>query len=270
LPAELGARVAIGRREGYYRVREFAVDHPAFAFFADERWQPLLTEVPIYEFATTRPIEGARVLAKLDDDASSALLIERAYDRGKVFLWTTSIDAEWTRLPESARTLVPLVHEWVRYASRPALPPRNLGVGATLIAEFASFPRSPVLVLPDGSRRVIQDAAAAGAATWRVAAAGASERAGLYQLEIEGQEPLPFAIQVDAREGDLERLAPNELKALHSALVPVGSDGARNTGRDEQPPPRGELWRPIAIACFVALALETLWAAWIGRSRRSA
>jgi len=241
----------------------------AFSFFADEHWKPLLTEVPIYEFLTSRPLEGARVLARLDDDASSPLLIERAYDRGKVFLWTTSIDPEWTRLPESPRTLVPLVHEWVRYGARPATPARNLAIGGALLAEVNAFPRSPSLVLPDGSRRALENApATAGTGSWRLSALGATERAGLYKLELEGASALPFAVQFDAREGDLERLAANELTGLHPALVAVGRDDGPRKNEADEPARQGELWRPIAIACFAALALETLWAAWIGRSRR--
>lgn len=269
LPAELGARVSIGRREGYFRVREFESEHPVLAFFGAEHWKPLLTEVPIYEFLTTRPLSDARVLAKLDDDASSALLIERAYDRGKVFLWTTSIDPEWTRLPESPRTLVPLVHEWTRYAARPAAPSRNVALGAALLAEVNTFPRTPALVLPDGSRRPLESAPeTAGPGTWRLAALGATERAGLYKLELEGASALPFAVQFDAREGDLDRMGANELASLHPALVAVGRDDGPRTKDDDEPARQGELWRPIAIACFVALALETLWAAWVGRSRR--
>lgn len=269
LPAELGSRVSIGRREGYFRVGEFSFDHPALTFFADERWRPLFTEVPIYEFFTSQPLESARVLARLDDDAQSPLLVERTYDRGKVFLWTSTIDAEWTRLPESARTLVPLTHEWLRYAARPPAPARNLALGATLVADFTSFPRGPVVALPDGSRRAIPDAPTSiGATTWRLVAPATTERPGLYELEIEGAPPVPFAIQVDAREGDLERLAPGELAGLHPALALVGSGAARESDDGSEPSRQGELWRPLAIACFVALALETLWAAWVGRRRR--
>ena len=40
---------------------------------------PLLTEVPIYSFVESRPLEDARVLARLDDEGQSPLLIERAF-----------------------------------------------------------------------------------------------------------------------------------------------------------------------------------------------
>ncbi|MCC7011502.1 MAG: BatA domain-containing protein [Planctomycetes bacterium] len=272
LPAELGGRVALPRRAGYHRVRDFALDHAAFAFFTDERWRPLLTEVPIYEFALSRPSSNARVLAHLDDDLASPLLIEKSYDRGKVFLWTTSIDPEWTRLPESPRTLVPLVHEWLRYAARPSTTPRNVAVGGALVVEVESFPRNPSVLDPQGGRRPLEsEPEPLGPSAWRVTALGSSERAGLYRIEFEGAESEPLAAQFDAREGDLERLGAGEIAALHPVFE-LQDDGARSSGdeREQPEPAKGELWRGIAIACFVALVAETLWAAWLGRRRSRA
>jgi hypothetical protein len=268
LPAELGIRVGIARRDGYFRVRQFDERHPALAFFDDEHWKPLLTEVPIYEFFTSRPIEGARVLAALDDDAASPLLIERDWARGKVFLWTTSIDAEWTRIPESPRTLIPLVHEWMRYAGTPARPPRNVPVGAPLIAEVEGFPRAPSLIAPDGSRRAVsREPEPVGVKLWRFSVLDAGERAGVWRLDFEGVAPVPFAVQIDPREGDLDRVTAAELATLHPALVldrgeRDGTDGGDDDGS------RSELWRIVALACFAALALETAWAAWLGGRRR--
>jgi hypothetical protein len=267
-PAELAGRVAIARRDGYHRVREFALEHPAFRFFVDERWRPLLTEVPIYEFVVARPHDGARVLARLDDEGTSPLLVEKSYDRGKVYLWTTSIDPEWTRLPESPRTLVPLVHEWLRHAARPSLPPRNVPVGGALALDLEAFRQGVELVLPEGGRRPIDSQAqTSGAAKRRVTALGATERAGVYRIQAEGGTSEPFAVQLDVREGDLARISSVELTGVHPALELATSSAAREENPEEAPPPKGELWRGVAIACFVALVLESLWAAWIGRSR---
>src|SRR6185436_10984426 len=92
LPAELGEHVAVrSRRDEYYRVQAFQAEHPALAFFEDERWKPLLTEVPVYEFYQTRPLALARVVASFDDGRHSPALLERDYDRGRVLLLTTTI-----------------------------------------------------------------------------------------------------------------------------------------------------------------------------------
>jgi len=283
LPAELGARTAIAdRRTSYYRIADFDGDHPALAFFADERWKPLLTEVPIYEFLKARlpgprleedgeesaPGARARVLATLDDEESSPLLIEREYDRGMVFLWLTSIDRAWTRLPESPRTLVPFIHELVRYAASPVRPEYNVEVGGRLVAEVSSFPRGVSVVRPDGSRRNLDgEPAPIGPLTWRLPAVTDTERAGLYRLEIEGAESIPFSVRIDPEEGDLDRLSRDEVVALHPAMVPV-SAGERAVERDEDAARRGELWRLLAALALAALVGESLWAAWLGWKRR--
>ncbi len=268
-PAELLSRVSIARRDGYFRVREFEATHPALSFFGDERWKPLLTEAPNYEFFRSRPDENARVLARFDDDGASALLIEKRYDRGRVYLWSTSIDPEWSRIPESPRTFVPLVHEWLRHAARATPPPRNVAVGAPLIAEVRAFPRNPTLVSPDGTRRSLDvEPRVEGPGLWSLSVLGATPRAGAYQLALEGAQPELFAVGLDPLESDLDRLAPAELSGLHRALA-LASDAERDA-EDAPAPTQGEIWRLLAWMCFAALCGETLWAAWVGRSRRSA
>jgi hypothetical protein len=268
LPASIEEHVAVrSRAEAYYRVKSFDATHPALSFFADERFKPLLTEVPVYEFAAVRPIAGARVLATLDDDGSHPLLVERAYDRGKVFLWTTTIDPAWTRLPESPATLVPLVHELLRYAASQPEPPRNVTPGTPLSAETEQFPRNVVLVRPDGARRALDgEAANLPGGRWKLPAVQSkdTEAAGVYRIEMDGGKPISFAVGVDPLEGDLERISAADLHALHPAFV--ASDDVADDGTSE-PQRHGELWRPIAIACLVILVLETMWAAWLGVKR---
>jgi hypothetical protein len=277
LPAEILQRTAVpSRREGYFRVGSFDAQCPALAFFADERWKPLLTEVPIYEFFATRPAPGSRVLAALDDPGAHPLLLERAFDRGRVFLWTTTIDTAWTRLPESPRTLIPLAHELVRYAARSSGPPRNVGPGEPLAGETPSYPRNLVLARPDGSRVPVDGVAEElSSGRWRlpVVPGRETEKSGLYRIEMEvagaRAASMAFAVRMDPSEGDLERVGREELATLHPALLGVAS-GERGEGDPGiRAPERGELWRGIAIACLAALVLESLWAAWIGR-RRSA
>jgi hypothetical protein len=277
LPAEIQRRTAVpSRREGYYRVASFDAQCPALAFFADERWKPLLTEVPIYEFFATQPAAGSRTLATLDDPGSHPLLLERTFDRGRVLLWTTTIDDAWTRLPDSPRTLIPLAHELLRYAARSNLPVRNLAPGEPLVTEVGTFPRNLALSRPDGSRTPIDGVPQElPDGRWRlpVIPGKDTEKAGLYRIEMESAgaraSSVAFAVRIDPSEGDLERLRPEELGSLHPALVAVATGAVDARGEDPRALQRGELWRGIALACLVALAMESLWAAWIGR-RRSA
>ncbi|MBK7874786.1 MAG: hypothetical protein IPJ77_03385 [Planctomycetes bacterium] len=270
LPAELGAEVAVAsRRDDYYRVKEFQADHPVLAFFADERWRPLLTEVPVYQFLETSPLAAARVLARFDDDRGSPALVERAYVRGKVVLLATTISPQWTRLPESPRTLVPFAHELLRYVAAHDDAPRNVEPGAALAAEVASFPRGLELVRPDGSRRALDGEAVQKDGRWTLPVVDGKEttRIGVYRIAMEGAPAVNFAVQLDPREGDLQRYAPRELESLHRALSVIEA-GAESRGDDAGVrPERGELWRKVALLCLIVLVLETLWAAWLGARR---
>ncbi|HUR27322.1 MAG TPA: hypothetical protein VM509_03995, partial [Planctomycetota bacterium] len=268
LPAELVTRTLVPREERYWRIQEFDAQHPALAFFADERWKPLLTEVPFYGFLETRPLPDARVLARFDDPARSPALVERAFDRGRVFLWTSSIDADWTRMPESPRTLVPFVHELVRYAGTTPDRDPNLEVGAAYAARVESFPRNLTLLSPDGARRPIAgEAQSIGPGMWMLPPVTDLERAGLYLIELEGRANLPFAVALDTRESDLARISATELTALHPSLRVAGAANGPRRDDDALNEQKGELWRVIAAATLACIVLETLWAAWIGRTR---
>ncbi len=268
LPAELLSRSLVARDERYWRIQDFEATHPVLAFFADERWKPLFTEVPFYGFFETRPLNDARVLARFDDSAKSPALVERAFDRGRVFLWTSTIDADWTRMPESPRTLVPFVHELVRYAGATADSDPNLAVSSPYSARVDTFPRKLALLSPDGTRRpIVGDAQPIGPGVWLLPTLSTTEHAGLYEIEVEGRANLPFAVALDTRESDLARLSAAELAALHPALQPAAAvdKGTRDDDSDREQ--KGELWRTIAWIALGCIVLDTLWAAWIGRTR---
>ena len=219
----------------------------------------------------TQVLPQARVLAQLDDPGKSAFLIERPYVRGRVILWTSTIDNAWTRIPDSPATLVPLVHELLRYGARAEAPRRNLAPGEGLQAYVTAFPHNLTLVGPDGTRRALEgDVSQETGGSWKLPAIPGkdTERVGAYRIEREGADPIPFAVQLDAREGDLERLPPEEAAQLSSVFVLPQSESNRE--RNPAQPERGELWRQIALGCLVFLCLESLWAAYLGRKRRVA
>lgn len=271
LPARLTRHVAVpSRYDAYFRAATFEEDHPALAFFGDERWKPYLTELPIYEFVAAEPVGGARVLVRLDDEAKSPLLVERPYERGRVFLWTTSIDGDWNVFPQSPATLIPLVHELLRYGGTGLVPVRNSPVGGTLELELETFPRGAELVRPDGSRAPLGlEPREVAEGLWRLAPIGPLDQAGLWRVETEGTRATMLASQLAPSEGDLERIAPAELSTLHPVWQ-IHRPGEEDGGAEEDPLERGELWRWLAAATLALLVAETLWAAWIGRGRRLA
>lgn len=266
LPGEPLAQVAVpSRRDGYFRVASFDAQSPVLAFFGDERWRPYLTEVPVFEFIEVRPLPDARVLASLDE-RSAPLLLERRLGLGRVLLLTSSLDAAWTRLPESPRSFVPLVHELCFHAARRAGTRRNVAHGQPLRAELASFPRAPELLRPDGGRAPISaEPTALGERRWALELSPAARRTGVWRLELEGQPDELFSVGFDPAEGRLERLGPAELSGLHPALAPYapGAAGQASNGASGQ----SEWWRALAALCLLALLGDALLSGWLSFRR---
>ncbi|MFT7676057.1 MAG: hypothetical protein ACI8QC_000023 [Planctomycetota bacterium] len=271
LPAELGRRVAAQSRESFFQVGEFDGMHPALQFYNDEALQRLLTQVPFHEFVLARPLTGSRVLASLNDSASSPLLIERHFAAGKVLVWTSTMHPDWTPFPALGKTFIPFVLELVRYAGGAKVLDRDIAPGAPLRIELADFPRSPSLVRPDETRRGLDGApesTPAGAWLLPPLGEGDTRRAGLYKISVESGAEHPFAVQLDPAEGNLERMGQAELAGLHPALIPFRpADAGDDSG---SPAGRGEIWRWLAMLCLAALVTESLFGAWLGRKRRSA
>ncbi len=275
LPAELTRHVSItSRREGNFRVREFDATHPALAFFGDDLWKPLLTEMPFYDFLACQPLPDAKVLARLDDEGGSPLLVERVYDEGRVFLWTSTLDGAWTLLPEVPRAFIPLVHELLRYAGSRHQSERNLAPSGTITLEVPVFPRAPALVRPDAeARRPIEgEPVEVSAGHWRLPplSGDSTARVGLYRVEMEGEKPEVFAVQLDPEEGDLARLSGAELTAMHPSITYVAPGQAEEGERESERGGRGELWRLLALLALGAVVGESLWGAWLGWKRRVA
>jgi len=270
LPVEPLRHVAAARRESYFRVAQFEQEHPALAFFAEERWRPLLTEVPVYEFVAARAREGATVLAKLDDVSGSPLLAVRPYGAGRTAFWASTLSKRWNLVPQSPGTFVPLVHELVQHLGRRPAAERTVAPGTPVRLISDTFLRGPELVRPDGQTRALAgDAVEREDGRWGLPEVPPSdtERAGIYEVRAAGAPAERFAVALAAREGDLARATAREVEALHPALrVRTGEERAANTGGGAAK--SGELWRLLAALALACLVLESLWGAWIGRRRR--
>src|SRR5690606_28261170 len=123
LPAQLGEVVVAPRDRAGFVLGQMDQNHPLMRRFADPQagllrgvlaWQFVAAE-PAKEDAAaavaaetaTRPANGApqagavaRVLARFDDPDKRPALVERAFGNGRVLLMTTTVDKEWTNLPD--------------------------------------------------------------------------------------------------------------------------------------------------------------------------
>lgn len=271
LPAELLERRGDPSRRGTFRrARIDAPEHPALDFFRDERYELFFTEVPVYEYFHSKPTETATVLASLDDAVTSGspLFVEDALGRGRVVLWTTSIDPDWTLFPESPTSLIPLTHELAFGSVVPPGPSRNLFVGDPIAARFDSFPESPTLVAPSGSARRIDASAvevpadAPDAGAWLLAARPSAERPGVWQVNTAAGNA-SFAVTLASAEGRLERLSSEELAGLSPVFQLALEKGDAGGVRAED----GELFLALLILALLFLIAEALWARHLARER---
>ena len=277
LPVTLLERQAVAsRRESFWTPRIEVPDHPALAFFADERFEVFFNEVPFFEFFGSTPREGSRVLSTLDDQGpgrpGSPLFVERSYGDGRSVLWTSTIDSAWNLFAESPASLIPLTHEIVFGAARPIGPSRNLAVGETLSADFDFFPESPTMIRPDGSSTGITSEAVAmdagGREAWHLEGAAKPNLPGVWSLRTGSGTSDAYAVALAPGESNLERISAAELEGLHPALLV-----AKMADEDASPSSQGrggELWRGILMLVLACLVGEALWSGHLDkRSPRS-
>lgn len=258
------------RRGSFRRARIDAPEHPALAFFSDERYQLFFTEVPIFEYFEARPAPEARVLASLDDRVTkgSPLLIEANLGRGRTLLFTSTIDNDWALLAQSPTTLIPLTHELAFSSVAAPGPARNLSIGDSITAHFESFPDSATLVSPSGSATRIDATAlelpnnSPDAGAWSLAAIDAVDQPGIWRVSS-AAGMVSFAASLDPAEGLLERLSIEEL----GGLSPVFQVAERTSSQAETPGDDGELFRILLAFALCLLIAEALWARRLTRER---
>jgi len=204
------------------------------------------------------PAESAHVLARFDDGAP--LLVERASPKGgRVLLWATSLDAQWTNLPFHP-LWVPFVHQLARRSMQGKEAPAWFTVPHSFDLGRAS--QGEALVESPTGERI------------RVPADSVSERAielrdrGFYEVRSASTAigaGRPVAVNVDLAESDLSHFDPTELVA---SLTARSNPGDRLTAASATPEERGALdlerqqsiWWYLLLAGVLLLAAETLFA----------
>jgi hypothetical protein len=241
------------------RLAEIDWDHPALRVFTGPAREGL-ESVRTWRYMLLRPGPkdgGTAVLARYDDGAPA--LVEARRGRGRVILFASTLDPEWSDwtirtsfLPAMQRIAAWLAGALDERRSAPVVvgaprtltPPPGLAVAAVVDPEGRERRDVARTAAPDGTVTVTP------------------ERPGLWQVRVrdlatggERIDPaLAFAAWPDPRESDTRRLEPAELTAWFGgeALARVASDGRQ--AADRQVP----LWSwllLLAVAAFLAEGL---------------
>jgi hypothetical protein len=256
-------------------------EHPIFEVFAGPRSGDF-TGARFYRARNFQPSDSASVLARFDD--GSVALAELRLGRGRVLVWTTSLDAFWNDLSLQP-VYLPFVHRLTEYIGGLAEPvpwfitgqvvdladPDALETAGLVSSEAAGLAEGSdqVALGPNGSRATLP--------------AGSGPRYlpledhGFYTVRPPGSDPdRPFvmAVNVDLEESDLTRVDPTEL-ALQIEMPTAGPregpalGGAVAMEREDQER-RQALWRWLLAIALSLFAIETVLSNWVSRQRTGA
>ncbi|HQA44502.1 MAG TPA: BatA domain-containing protein [Phycisphaerae bacterium] len=215
----------------------------------------------------------ARVLLRFEDPDRRPALVERSFGNGRVVLWTSTIDKEWTNLPNRP-VFVVLAMELAQYLARPPAQGGEQLVGEPIRLRLDPARYRPVVTLQ--SPRYPEEPAV------RIEALpdpddnlptiywAETGQPGLYRFELtdtSGSEVLEqMAINVDPRESNLQRADRAALLDSLSGLPAeyVTGEALLHQGDDQA---RRELWPSLLIALVAVLMLEQALAVWFGSDR---
>ncbi|HSN90005.1 MAG TPA: BatA domain-containing protein [Anaeromyxobacteraceae bacterium] len=250
--AERGAADAQGRAA---RLGEVAFDHPALSVFAGEAKEGLLGS-RFFRYALARPGAEARVLATFDDGAPA--LVEGRRGRGRVLLFTSTLDRDWTDWPIRTSFLPAMqrLAAWLAGGLEERRDPPTV-VGSPRAVRLPEGTAAAALIAPDGRERRLP--APAGGRGGEIAFT--PDRPGLWQVKVrtQGEErvdpALAFAVWPDARESDTRRLDPEELTAYFggAGVARVEAEASASGGRSEVP-----LWSILLAVGVLAFLIEGL------------
>ena len=179
-------------------------DHPALSAFQDARFASLIG--PSVTFKALWRMEAPRQALRMKASNGAPLLCEKNYGKGRVMLFTSTCDRDWTNFPIRP-VFLPWTHRLVAYLAQQALghePPFQTGEVVRL-PSAASDTSVPLLVKkPNGaiaSARLISDEGAG----FEFADTG---QPGIYtMLRPEQQETAGlFAVNLDGYESNLTYL----------------------------------------------------------------
>lgn len=247
------------------RFAEVAWDHPALSIFTGDAREGLLG-VRTFRYVLAKPrgtakADGdAKVLATFDDGAPA--LVEARRGKGRVLLFTSSADRDWTDWPIRT-SFLPAMQRFAGWLAGGLDDRREpaVVVGAPRTLRLDEGESLAALVGPDGRERRRSELERAGL---REDARGqvkvTPREPGLWQVKIQvaGQERveprLAFAVAPDPRESDTRRLAPAELTAWFGgeSHAKVEGDARAAAGGGREVP----LWSILLVLGVAAFLLE--------------
>jgi hypothetical protein len=263
LPATIG-NVVDHTRDAGSTIGAVDYTNPIFDIFSAPRSGDFAA-ARVFRYRALRPAGDSGVIAKFDDGAP-AMVLGRA-GSGRVVLWATSIDANWTDLPMQT-VFVPFAHQLGKGVGRFSDSRPWFTAGDVLDLSRHAELTSPLIgsgpkTEGDSIRLILE--APSGEKT-RLSVMGTNHLAtlrerGLYELRREN-DPVgggrPIAVNVDAAEADLAHLDPQELVAAATATTTKAVQADAAPAAPEQQEARQTVWWYLLLGALFLLAVETV------------
>jgi hypothetical protein len=264
----LPARLLELSQEAQYRFDPLEYRHPIAGSFRGFEKSGLLT-TPIWKYVKLKPNEQAAVA--LAFEGGDPAVVEERIGRGMSLLFASAAS------PQSVSGTSDPPTPWTAIASWPSFPPlvqemllravsrreegRSVLVGEELVGSVTGGTSQPAVNLagPRGVSQRVPLVQAGGESVWSLSATALS---GIYEAQLASPaKAQKFAVNVDPRESDLERVPADSLPAQIALSLDDAQDGASLAAAA----PGAAYFRLILFAVLGLLACESLVAWWIGR-----
>ena len=249
------------------RFAEVSWDHPALAVFTGDAREGLLG-TRTFRYLLAKPgrdddgAEAPNVLARFDDGAPA--LVEARRGKGRVLLFTSSANRDWTDWPIRT-SFLPAMQRFAGFLAGGLddrrEPPTVVGQPRTIRLEPGE--RLEALVGPDGRERGRAELERTGLDEGaKGGVAFTPGEPGLWQVKVAANDGEPkvdprlsFAISPEPRESDTRRVSPDELTAYFGGASHAKVEGESQVAGAGQAVP---LWSILLVLGIAAFFLEGL------------
>ena len=261
------------RTDDYVHFAPPVANHPVVRFLRGLN-EIIYRTVAIKRFIGSRTTAAAvdtRVIMNYTDEAGSPALAEKTFGEGRVLLFTTTADLEWSSFPRSILFLA-MMQETVRYVVKPDAGDATQLVSTPVRLEFdpTRMQRTATIAVPEvlgGStaQLTLREDPETGGLYFRY---DRTLSAGKYELRLKTPDgeayARPYVFNVDPAEGNLDRAKLAPIATAVGARIDRADENAFATDDSD----RTEFWRSLIYALIICAALETLLAWRFGHHAR--
>lgn len=301
LPVRLGDK--LGRRDGNRSTEaapewEFEIqdkNFPGLSLFVDpemRKWlkYPAIHRIFSVDNSDPKNLNGRVLLsfekrARTDDDVgegetkdvpapSGPALVQKEYGRGYSLVLLTSLDADWNNGPAYDVFYVLAWRQIVLHLSQTSKPRRQLGIGESFDEYLTQeqYSKEVRIMRPDGQPTIQSPQEIKGEERFRLSYNN-TQKPGIYTVEFTdspSKRSLYFAVNIDAREGNLEKLSVEEMReALPGLKIRLMDNEEFNEATESaQAGGANEFWKMALTAVLALLVLESVLAMMFGRRRQ--